>query len=123
MRMIHEHENNLANRQIQIEVVDEPGHGGACHNYAIHLPDLDDVVQSSSLISFQNGPIKEAGVNGLTHEVLLAILIDRLRGFQKGPFTCRENSLALTKLEEGLMWLHKRTQRREAEGVEGTRKL
>jgi hypothetical protein len=33
---------------------------------------------------FQNGPIAEVGVNGVTHEVLLAIVADRLRSFQKG---------------------------------------
>ena len=71
-------------------------------------------------LSFQNGPIKEAGVNGITHEVLLAVLIDRMRSFQDGDYACRENAIALTKLEEALMWLNKRTQGREARGVEGT---
>ena len=37
-------------------------------------------------IRFQNGPIAEAGVNGLTHEALLAVLEDRLVGFQSGPY-------------------------------------
>lgn len=71
---------------------------------------------------FQNGPVKEngEGVNGITHEVLLAILIDRLQGFQSGPYKNRENAVAITKLEEALMWLHKRTLDREARGVEGT---
>jgi hypothetical protein len=34
-------------------------------------------------------------------------------------FRCRENSLAITKLEEALMWLEKRTADREARKVEG----
>lgn len=58
-------------------------------------------------ISFQNGPIAESGVNGLTQEVLIAICCDRLRGFQSGQFACRENALALTKLEEAQHWLHR----------------
>jgi hypothetical protein len=74
-------------------------------------------------VSFQNGPLNEAGINGTTNEHLLAILIDRMRAFQSGPFTCRENALALTKLEEAVMWLNQRTANREAHGVEGTHEV
>ena len=54
------------------------------------------------------------------NEDLIAIVIDRMQGFQSGQFKCRENAVALTKLEEALMWLRKRTQDREDRGVEGT---
>jgi hypothetical protein len=74
-------------------------------------------------IDFQNGPIAEAGVNGLTQEVLLAICADRLRSFQAGKFACRENALALTKIEEAQHWLHHRTKARMDRGLEGTHKL
>lgn len=70
-------------------------------------------------IDFQNGPIKENGVNGCQNEDLIAIIIDRLQGFQTGEFPCRENSIAITKLQEALMWLEKRTADRKARGVEG----
>lgn len=33
---------------------------------------------------------------------------------------CRENSIAVTKLDEALMWLKKRKEDRTARGVEGT---
>lgn len=69
---------------------------------------------------FQNGPIMEAGFNGVTHEVLLAIVIDRLRSFQAGPYSCKENSVALTHIETGLLWLQSRTLERMRRGVEGT---
>lgn len=59
----------------------------------------------------------------MTHEALLAILIDRMRSFQAGPYSCRENALALTKLEEAQMWLLQRTRARMSRGVEGTHKL
>ena len=75
---------------------------------------------SGPLISFQNGPISEAGVNGVSNEALLAIVIDRLEGFQRGQYSCRENALALTKLQEAMHWLHHRTRERMARGVEGT---
>ena len=49
----------------------------------------------------------------------MAVVVDRLRGFQDGPFRCRENACALTHLEEALMWMGKRTRDRLARGVEG----
>ena len=72
---------------------------------------------------FQNGPIGEFGVNGISNEALLAIVEDRLKGFQSGDYACRENALALTKLQEAMMWLHSRTRARVARGVEGTHQV
>lgn len=128
MREIHDHKINPANDTLTVMVVDEPGAGGACHRYEVAgyslgtNPSADDAVpqHSKTTIIFQNGPILEVGVNGLTHEVLLAIVVDRLRCFQVGPFACRENALALTKLEEAQHWLQHRTRARMARGVEGT---
>lgn len=74
-------------------------------------------------IHFQDGPIKENDVNGCQNEDLIAIIIDRLEGFQNTEFKCRENAIAITKLEEALMWLEKRTANRIARGVEGTNKV
>lgn len=118
MGILQGHKVNPSNDLIEIEVVDAPGAGGACHEYDVVLPN-----GKSTRISFQNGPIAESGVNGLTHEVLLEILADRLRAFQKGPFACRENALALTKIEEAQHWLHFRTRTRMARGVEGTHEV
>lgn len=122
MRTIEEHRVNPANDRILIEVTDEPGAGGANHEYRVTLPppDVSDIPARSWDISFQNGPINENGVNGLTQEVLLAIVADRLRAFQAGRFACRENALALTKIEEAMQWLHARTRARMVRGVEGT---
>lgn len=131
MRLIHDHKVNPANDKIDIQVMDEPGSGGACHHYSVSGFDTatnpansspDGYVSSYSRlpIIFQNGPIAEAGVNGLTHEVLIAIVVDRMRDFQRGPYACRENAIALTKLEEAQHWLQSRTKARVARGVEGT---
>lgn len=70
-------------------------------------------------LTFQSGPVQEAGVNGLQNEQLIAVLVHRL-GVLNKAFPCRENSLAITKLEEARMWLEKRTADRKARGVEGT---
>ena len=71
-------------------------------------------------IKFQKGPVKENGVNGCHNEDLIAIVIDRLQCLNQGDFACRENSIAITKLEEALLWLNKRTQDRIARNVDGT---
>lgn len=115
MRQIHDHKVNIANEEISITVCDQPGAGGANHIYQVDIPNKPPLI-----ISFQNGPIKESGVNGITQEVLIAICIDRLRSFQSGKFACRENALALTKIEEAQHWLHSRTLSRIARDVEGT---
>lgn len=124
-RTVNDHivENDSVNHQLQIEVQDEPGAGGANHEYLVSLPPDRMFIgtdRNANRIIFQNGPIKEVGVNGLTQEALLAIVIDRLRSFQSGPFSCRENAIALTHCEDALMWLQRRTRARIARNVEGT---
>lgn len=122
MRTINDHKVNPANDKLTITVRDEPGAGGACHEYEVSGYSRPGAPEGAcyTVISFQNGPIAEAGVNGLTQEVLLAIVADRLRSFQSGPYSCRENALALTKIEEAQHWLHHRTLARMQRGVEGT---
>lgn len=128
MREVTGHRVNPANDKLKIEVMDAPGPGGANHFYQVTGMDMSKnpsypgqpVGAGTVAIVFQNGPIGESGVNGLTQEVLLAIVADRLRSFQSGTYACRENALALTKIEEAQLWLHKRTLDRMARGVEGT---
>lgn len=130
-RELHSHKVNGCNDRLKIEVLDEPGSGGANHLYKItgfnSETNKSDPWQAAhgqpavhSHVLFQNGPIPEVGTNGVTHEALLAIVIDRLQAFQKGPFACRENAIALTNLEEAQHWLKHRTEQRLARGVEGT---
>lgn len=56
--------------------------------------------------------------NGTTIEDLLEVSIDRLN-FLNSKFGCRENSIAITKMQEALMWLNERTRERTERGVEG----
>jgi hypothetical protein len=120
--------------QLAIEITDQPGQGGANHRYEISgfdttgNPSSRDGAgyhanYSREVIIFQNGPIKENGVNGITQEALLAIVIDRLRSFQAGPFACGENAIALSSCEEAMRQLQKRTRARIARGIEGTNTL
>jgi len=56
--------------------------------------------------------------DGTTNEEILEILIDRMNYLQS-KFPCRENAIVITKLEESLMWLNKRTADRIKRNVEG----
>ena len=56
--------------------------------------------------------------DGTTNEEILEMLIDRMQYLQ-AKFSCRENAIVITKLEESLMWLNKRTSDRKKRNVEG----
>ena len=66
----------------------------------------------------QNGTIPEVGINGVTNETVLAALIHRTKVLN-AKFPCRQNSIAITKMEEALMWFENRTAERQKRGVEG----
>ena len=61
-------------------------------------------------------------VNGTTLEEMLRVSIERLTDLNT-RFACRENSLAITKMQEALMWLNERTRERVARGVEGKHRV
>jgi len=103
----------------KVEVLDERGQGNANHHYIVNAVDGGAILGD---VSFQNGPIKEAGVNGIHNEDLIAIVIDRLEGFQSGDYACDANQHALAHMKNGLTALRNRTNEREARGVEGTHK-
>lgn len=125
--------NNEMNREIKTHIVagdtadqltlhttDEPGPGAAHHRYVIGGYAPQPEAWAPTVISFQNGPIKENGVNGLTQEVLLAVVQDRLESFQSGPFACDANARALEHIKEAQYQLQARTRERIARSVEGT---
>lgn len=93
---------------------------GAPHSFQVRPVKDPESLEVLTEIHFQEGPIKECGVNGACNEDLICMVIARLEHFQKTQFACRENALAITKLEEALLWLRKRTMAREKRGVEGT---
>lgn len=70
-------------------------------------------------IIWQEGTIKEAGVNGCQVEDVLEECRARLSDLSN-RLPCRENSLALTKIQEAILWLNERTRERKSRGVEGT---
>lgn len=78
-------------------------------------------------IEWQNGPLGRGAErqepNGAFVETVISAAKQRIEFYQtanNGKFACRENAIAITKLEEALLWLNKRTMDREARQVEGT---
>lgn len=121
------HDGHGLNESIAIEA-DQPDQSGASHQYQlwVNTPveqgDPRDIARHGcGFVQFQKGPRNvEGSTAGATEAALLAVLIDRLRGFQAGPYPSRQNAIMLTKLEECLMWTKDRANERAKRGVLGT---
>lgn len=70
-------------------------------------------------VKFQTGGTATTERNGVFIEDLLIVAYSKLADYNRG-LPCRENSLALTKIEEAIMWLANRKVERESRGVYGT---
>ena len=83
-----------------------------------------DVIAGNHLtfVEFQRGGVADNGVNGMTNEALLAILIHRTK-FLDAKFGCDENKRAIQHMEEALVNLEVRSARRIVRGVEGKEAL
>ena len=100
--------------------VDEKGNGGANHKYQITWDSQNNGYISTQSIHFQNGARKEKGSeHGVIDSDLLEIVLDRMKSFQSGPFSSRENAIVITKLEECLMWMNRRVEDRIERNVLG----
>jgi hypothetical protein len=117
-RRIQGHEITPVGEVIDIFAIGDPEAGGA--NSVYRIENWHEYNVDSTTIRFHTGGFIEGECpTGVTEACLLAIVADRLRSFQSGPFSCRENALALTKVEEALHWIHHRTLDRTRRGVEG----
>ncbi len=133
IRQITSHAVNPANEALLVQALDGPGPGGASHEYRISVGSVDDPQRDGrpgqprelATLRFQNGAVKVngEGVNGITHEALIAIIIDRLDAFQRGPYANQYNARAVSALIAAKDALHARTIEREKRGVEGTHKV
>lgn len=99
---------------------------GVPHDFIVTKTENGGLFKEESTLAkihFQEGPVNEAGVNGVSNEDLIAMVITRLEYFNRTDFRCKENAMAVNKLEEALLWLRKRTMEREQRGVEGTNRV
>lgn len=93
-------------RATEVMALDIPGTSGVCHRYRVlEVGDPKSLEGQKVLaeIGFQNGPVREVGVNGVRDEDLIVIVIDRLRGIQEEEYV-----RALDLLEIALTWLDSR---------------
>lgn len=102
-----------------VVALDDKGNGNANHRYEIHS--VSEPSDHFLTIQFQNGVRKlPDSIHGVLDTDLLEIVRDRLKGFQSGEFSCRENACALTHIEEALMWMNRRVEDRIERNVLGT---
>lgn len=113
------HSDGDKGSSIEVHALGDPEEGGANTRYQISYQKKDKT-GSLFTLPFQSGPIPEVGINGLTNEVLLAVVLDRLEGFQSGPYACTDNENARWYVAMALATLHRRTKERIARGVEGS---
>jgi len=95
--------------------------------YKYELDNFEETNEQKQVIQFiekgpksnENGDASFVTINnGTTNEDVIEVLINRIQ-YLNNKCSCRENSIAITKLEEALMWLNKRTANRVSRGVEG----
>lgn len=101
----------------EVFAIDEIGPGGANHKYGICE---NGEKYKFAEIQFQCGPRKDStSQHGVIDTDLLEIVRDRLKSFQAGPFSSKENACALTHIEEALMWMNRRVEDRIERNVLG----
>ncbi|HEY8560506.1 MAG TPA: hypothetical protein VIL74_09025 [Pyrinomonadaceae bacterium] len=121
VRYIETHKISKLNRDnIVVRATDEKDSDGANHEYAI-IVCTDKGIVSETAIKFQKGGLKETGVNGITDQSLIAIVLDRMVGFQAGPYASVYNEPVIDHLKGALGEMAKRYDLRATLGIEGER--
>ena len=107
---------NLTNKYTTV-YVETDFNFNAPHNFKVVKSDNNEQIAD---IHFQEGSIKECGVNGVCNEDLINVVLCRLQHFQESELKCEENANAIIYLKSALDELRNRTNKREKRGVEGT---
>ena len=96
--------------------------GGYTRIFPGHQGEDDESVPEYVLaeLVWQDGIEVLHGRNGLFVEDVIEACLQRMRYFNESKFRCRENSLAITKLEEAQQWLRQRQRNRAIEGKQSS---
>lgn len=110
MRKISIHQGDLLNDQIILETYDDDKPDLANSKFQFHIKSGTNWEVHGQPVKFHSGPLGlvdevEYHINGLSNEVFLAIVLDRLQSWQKGKYACKENEVASQKILEALFWL------------------
>ena len=125
MHLVEHHKLGTVNNKLNIVALGAPGPGGAICRYEItgfdtaenpeaRMPNGKRESIRRLVLLFQNGSVAEVGVNGITMESLLAVLIDRIEETPSDEF----NAVALRHLQGALEALHDRTRESIVSNVE-----
>lgn len=106
------------NDRILIEPVGQRSAGGASSCYHLHLRAEGG---ATVVIPFQDGN-PNGVINGVSNEALIAIVMDRCRDWQDGPFPHDKNAEALGHLAAAMKCFHDRALERIERGVQGEAK-
>ena len=105
----------------EVYALGDIGPGGARHEYEVAVRRSNADAEVICRIQFQKGPRFDPNSTvGVCDQDLLEIVRDRLRGFQSGELATRETAIALSRVEEALLWLNKRIEDRIERCVLGT---
>jgi len=116
-REIVSHRTNRVNERLRVEALDEPGPGGACCLYAVSWEgdgeaEGDARETGAVVLTFHAGA--DDRPNGVTNEALLAVVMDRLEGFESGRQASHEGTVAKGLVRRALEILRTAEQRRRA---------
>ncbi|EXQ87229.1 hypothetical protein J670_1287 [Acinetobacter baumannii 1058283] len=127
--LLIDHFLGYANRELKPQEIDKVVNGEMVegitayaqgHYYKISAnPETQNAKDFEISLHFQDGPIPEHGVNGVTSEALLKVLIHRTKTLDK-KFPSKLKKKAIIYMESALEEFNKRTAERRARGVEGT---
>lgn len=85
---------------------DEKSADGANHHYSFNYqPTTNGPVVDMGMLKFQNGDPQQAGVNGVSDEQVLQVLIDHV-----GSLRGNDNYQAANQMRNALAWLKNRHQ-------------
>lgn len=112
---------NNAHKAMNLSNFSTSGGVNSKESYSNSYSDHLEISGQKLMFMIQDGPIKEAGVNGLQATDLLLFAKELFKSLNK-DFPCRENALTITKIEEAIHWQDARTKDRESRGVEGRNK-
>lgn len=136
-RRIHTHEDGLGLTELCVVYANDAPHAlnGANHSYTFERLrgedepandrfDIEDVegkeLAEVGYMEFQNGPRHAPdSIPGTLDGAVIAMEIDRMEGFQRGPFACESNEQVLAHLRAALEILKSRARERAARGVLG----
>jgi len=113
VRTITTHHTHDASKALTLDAVEDDS--GEPYVYVLGINGPDGVTLESGHLQFQRGPLRD-GVNGISDEVLLAIIIDRLEHAERAsPRGYEECDWALTYARATMGHLKLLTKRRAKE--------